>query len=464
MRPTFIKPRYVARALMVVGTLVALGACPKMISEPDYTLSLAPSATSLFVGDSTRLVATLRDGSGTVIPTTFTWTVDNASVALVDSTGLVRGVGPGSAAVHVTARGQTASASLQVAHDDGQTLTVSPTAANILVDGTQRFTATLKDRNGTTIPSTPIWSTSSSAVATVDNTGLVRGVGAGSATIQAKVGTLIAGAAVNVAVRGNGVVFVGAGDIASCGSSGDEQTASLLDNISGTVFTLGDNAYDNGTAAEYTNCYGPSWGRHKGRTHPAPGNHDYQTAGASGYFGYFGAAAGDPSKGYYSYELGGWHIVVINSNIATAAGSVQEQWLRSDLRDHPSLCTLAYWHHPRFSSGAQHGNDDSMQPIWQALYDAGAELILSGHDHIYERFAPQTATGQLDAAKGIREFVVGTGGAGLYDIGTIKPNSEVRNNLTRGVLKLTLYADRYEFQFVHVAGASFTDSGSGSCH
>ena len=449
---------------MVVGTLVALGACPKMITEPNYTLTLAPSATSLFVGDSTRLVATLRDGSGTIVSATFTWTVDNVSVAQVDSTGLVRGVSPGSVAVQVTARGQTASASLQVTPDNGQVLTVSPTAASILVDGTQRFTAVLKDRNGNTIPSTPTWSTSSSAVATVDNSGLVRGVGPGSATIQAKVGTLLAAAAVNVAVRANAVVFVGAGDIASCGSSGDEQTAALLDNISGTVFTLGDNAYDNGTAAEYANCYGPSWGRHKGRTRPAAGNHDYQTPGASGYFGYFGAAAGDPTKGYYSYDLGGWHIVVINSNLPTAVGSAQEQWLRADLRDHPSLCTLAYWHHPRFSSGGEHGNDDAMQPIWQALYDGGAELILSGHDHIYERFAPQTATGQLDASKGIREFIVGTGGAGLYSIGTIKPNSEVRNNQTKGVLKLTLYADHYDFQFVHVSGASFTDSGSGSCH
>jgi hypothetical protein len=205
------------------------------------------------------------------------------------------------------------------------------------------------------------------------------------------------------------VVFVGAGDIASCSSSGDEATASVLDNIAGTVFTLGDNVYDNGTVAEYNNCYAPqtTWGRHKARTRPSPGNHDYYTAGAAGYYGYFGAAAGDPAKGYYSYDLGDWHIIALNSNIDHTTGSAQELWLRGDLAANTKSCTLAYWHHARFSSGLEHGNDLGVQPFWQALYDYNADVILSGHDHDYERFAPQTPTGVADATRGIREFSVG---------------------------------------------------------
>jgi len=167
------------------------------------------------------------------------------------------------------------------------------------------------------------------------------------------------------------VVLVGAGDIAACGSSGDEATTALLDAIDGTVFTLGDNVYDSGTRREFAECYDPTWGRHKGRTRPAAGNHDYGTARASGYFGYFGEAAGDPSTGYYSYDLGAWHIVVINSNCEPVggcqAGSPQEAWLRADLAAHPVDCILAYWHHPRFSSGP-HGGTDEMRAIWRALY------------------------------------------------------------------------------------------------
>jgi hypothetical protein len=264
-------------------------------------------------------------------------------------------------------------------------------------------------------------------------------------------------------------VLVAAGDIASCSSSGDEATAALLDGISGTVLTLGDNAYDSGTPSQFTNCYQPSWGRHKARTRPSAGNHDYLTASASGYYGYFGAAAGDPTKGYYSYELGAWHIVVINSNCSQVggcqAGSPQEKWLRADLAAHPAACTLAYWHHPRFSSGTSHGSSTTMQPIWQALYDANADVVLSGHEHNYERFAPQNPAGQADAARGIREFVVGTGGKSHYGFGTPLPNSQVRNSDTSGVLKLTLHATSYDWRFVPESGKTFTDSGSNfACH
>ena len=261
-------------------------------------------------------------------------------------------------------------------------------------------------------------------------------------------------------------VFVGAGDIADCGSTGDEATAALLDGIPGMVYTTGDNVYESGTVNQFANCYDPSWGRHKERTRPAAGNHDYMTTGAAGYFNYFGAAAGDPSKGYYSYDLGQWHIIVINSNCSRVggcnAGSPQEQWLRADLAAHPVTCTLAYWHHPRFSSG-EHGSSSAMQPIWQALYDAGADVVLNGHDHDYERFAPQSPTGIADLGRGIREFVVGTGGKNHYAIQLPIANSEVRNSDTFGVLKLTLHPTSYDWEFVPVAGKAFTDAGSASC-
>ena len=264
-------------------------------------------------------------------------------------------------------------------------------------------------------------------------------------------------------------VFVGAGDIANCGRSQDESTAKLLDNISGTVFTLGDNVYPDGTASEFSNCYGPTWGRHKNRTRPSAGNHDYHVNGASGYYGYFGSAASpldnncaSNCKGYYSYNLGAWHIIALNSESGYSSGSAQVQWLRADLAANQNVCTLAYWHHPRFSSG-QHGNIARSQPFWDALYEYGADVVLSGHDHTYERFAPQNPNGQADSNRGIREFVVGTGGAGLYPFPTIQPNSQVRNNTTYGVLKLTLHATSYDWQFVPIAGQNFTDSGSSNC-
>jgi hypothetical protein len=256
-------------------------------------------------------------------------------------------------------------------------------------------------------------------------------------------------------------VFVGAGDIAVCSRTQDEATANLLDNIPGTVFTLGDNAYPDGTLAQFNDCYEPSWGRHKSRTKPVPGNHDYHVSGAAGYFDYFGAAAGDRSKGYYSYDLGEWHIIALNSEIALGAGSAQEQWLRADLAAHPNVCTLAYWHEPRFSSG-QHGNSSAPQALWQALYQYKADVVLNGHDHTYERFAPQNPSGQADP-NGIREFVVGTGGVALYPFPVIQPNSEVRNNTAHGVLKLTLHATSYDWQFVPIAGQNFTDSGTANC-
>jgi hypothetical protein len=264
-------------------------------------------------------------------------------------------------------------------------------------------------------------------------------------------------------------VLVGAGDIAGCDTTGDEATAKLLDGISGTVFTAGDNAYNSGTPTQFNNCYDPTWGRHKARTKPTPGNHEYLTAGASGYFGYFGSAAGDPSKGYYSYDLGEWHIVALNSMCEKVGGcgatSPMVSWLKQDLAaNDDKACTLAYFHHPLFSSGSKHGNSPKMRPSWNALYAANAEVVLNGHDHDYERFAPQRPDGTLDNSRGIREFVVGTGGKSLRPFGTIKANSQVRNANTYGVLKLTLHPTSYEWKFVPEAGKTFTDSGVTTCH
>ena len=262
------------------------------------------------------------------------------------------------------------------------------------------------------------------------------------------------------------MVLVGAGDIASCGFDDDEKTAQLLDDIAGTVFTLGDNVYDDGKSSEFRDCYDPTWGRHKSRTRPAPGNHDYRTDGAP-YFEYFGEAAGEPGKGWYSYDLGAWHVVVLNSNCDAVGGcgpdSEQVRWLRSDLSGNPSRCTLSYWHHPRFSAG-KYSDNDELKPLWQALYDAGAEIIMSGHDHNYQRYAPQDPAGVEDEADGIRQFVVATGGTHFYEVDKGHANLEVSKDNTHGVLKLTLSPTHYDWEFIPVEGKTFTDSGSGLCH
>ncbi len=265
-------------------------------------------------------------------------------------------------------------------------------------------------------------------------------------------------------------ILVGAGDIATCTESGDEATADLLETLPGTVFLLGDDAYESGTAREFRDCYGPSWGRPsiKDRTRPVPGNHEYRTEGAAGYFGYFGAAAGDPDEGWYAFDAGAWRVYALNSNCAfiggCETGSAQERWLSADLAANPRSCVAALWHHPRFSSGEEHGSDPIMRDLWRTLQDAGAELVLSGHDHLYERFAPQTAAGDLDPDRGLVQFVVGTGGRHLYEFGEIRPNSLVRNDESLGVIRLALSPGSYAFEFVPVAGETFTDSGTGACH
>jgi hypothetical protein len=257
----------------------------------------------------------------------------------------------------------------------------------------------------------------------------------------------------------------GAGTATRCrqGATSDLLVGRGLD----AVLVLGDIQYEDATLAKFMASYDPTWGRLKAITRPAVGNHEYLTPGAAGYYSYFGTAAGDPAKGYYSFDLGAWHVVVLNSNCAAVggchAGSPQEQWLAADLAAHPDRCTLAYWHHPRFSSGP-HGNDASTDAFWRALYAAGADVILTGHDHVYERFAPQDPDGAVDPGRGIRQFVVGTGGKNLTSFPVVRANSEVRNADTFGVLEMTLRPSGYEWKFLPAAGGTFTDSGTAACH
>jgi LPXTG-motif cell wall-anchored protein len=266
---------------------------------------------------------------------------------------------------------------------------------------------------------------------------------------------------------GGDPVLVGAGDIASCKSLGDEATADLLAGIRGTIATFGDNAYPKGTAANFAECYKPSWGKFKARTMPSPGNHEYETAGASGYFNYFGRAAGRSGEGFYSYDLGSWHVISLNSNCSFVGGcgpgSPQVQWLKADLAANSNTCTLAYWHHPRFSSGV-HGDESSVAPFWDALYQAGADVVLNGHDHVYERFAPLNPSGQTDPAQGIHQFTVGTGGAELTEFERIDPTRSVQIAGMNGVLKMTLHPDRYDWQFVTAPDGTEADTGSARCH
>jgi 3',5'-cyclic AMP phosphodiesterase CpdA len=261
---------------------------------------------------------------------------------------------------------------------------------------------------------------------------------------------------------GGSAVLVGAGDIARCGSQGAELTATLLDRLSGTVFVAGDNAYMNGSAVEYRDCYHPTWGRHRGRTRPVPGNHEYQTPGAAGYYEYFGANAGPSGRGYYGYTVGRWFVLALNSEVPLQAGSPQLQWVSDQLAASPYRCTLVYWHRPLFSSGRNGPNHD-MLDLWRVLYGADVDVVLNAHDHMYERFAPQTPEGQPDAARGIRQFTVGTGGAAPYDVVRLAANSEVTASVW-GVASFTLRTDGYSWEFIPAEGFAFRDAGSGICH
>src|SRR5947209_5602777 len=275
--------------------------------------------------------------------------------------------------------------------------------------------------------------------------------------------------AVRVMAPGTQVLLF-AGDIADCGSTGRTQTASLLDGLAGTVITGGDNAYPSGDSTDYENCYGPTWGRQLYRTYATHGNNDYGSGNANGTFNYFGASAGPRGLGYYSFDVGSWHIVVLNSNytfVPTAVGSAQELWLKSDLGAAGGKCMLAVWHHPRFYSSTTSplSAGSSTLPFWNDLYAAHADVILNGHMHDYERFAQTDPSGNLDLSNGIREIIAGTGGGGFDATNTVFwPNSQVRISGVYGVLKLTLSSTAYSWQFIPVAGQAATDSGTTTCH
>jgi hypothetical protein len=261
-------------------------------------------------------------------------------------------------------------------------------------------------------------------------------------------------------------VITAAGDISPSNVNGNQkQTSDQVLAINPTVaLTLGDNQYPAGALADFQSYYEPTWGRFKAITRPSPGNHDYRTSGAAGYFGYFGSAAKPNGTSYYSFDLGSWHLIALDSNIPRNAGSPQEQWLRADLAAATQPCILAYWHHVRFTSGTSHDNNTSVAAFWNALYDARADIVLSGHEHNYERFGRQDPSAQADP-QGIRQFVVGTGGFGLYNqFSTPDPNSEVRNGTTHGVLKLTLQPTAYQWEFISSAGAVVDSGGPDACH
>lgn len=270
-----------------------------------------------------------------------------------------------------------------------------------------------------------------------------------------------------------GITVYAAGDIADCRKyrpeeSGAAKTAALIApglaaDKNAAVLTLGDHTYPVGLLSEFTGCYDATWGQFRTRTYPSPGNHEYYTPHAVGYYNYFGEAAGTHGRSYYSFNIGGWHVISLNSYLKPELHQEQIAWLKTELAQNMARCTLAYWHHPVYSSGG-HGSDARMEEAWKMLYDAGAELVLASHDHGYERFAPQNAAGEYDENRGMRQFVVGTGGAKLTPFRFRKSNSETRDNSTHGVLKLVLKKLGYEWEFLPVQNGGFTDRGMALCH
>ncbi len=473
----------VSATAVVAGAVIA---CEKVAtpSSPGSTVSqlvVSPKVVTLQQYQLQDFMAVGLTPSGDSAEISVTWSVTGGMLVDTSSQGgrhyaRYNGTACGSFKVAATShpgqKSDTGNVTVTCAQPAIASVVVSPASATVPVGQTLQLTATPEDANGNPLSGRTVsWSSGSRAFATVSGSGLVTGVAAGSATITATSEGQSGSASVRVTPVGTTVTLVGAGDIAECGDATDDSTAALLGRIGGAVFTAGDNAYPDGYYQDYANCWAPSWGRYQAVVHPAAGNHEYHDAissGAADYYRYFyrdhGTFVGDSGSYYYSYDLGAWHVVVLNTFIDMRVGSPQERWLRGDLAANTKQCTLAYMHYARFSSGSVHGSYSEVQPLWQALYDYGAEIAIAGHDHEYERFAPQTPDGHLDTVRGIRAFVVGTGGGGLYSFGTPLPNSEVRNSNTFGVLKLTLADASYGWEFVPITGQTFTDSGSGTCH
>ncbi len=465
-----IAGRYDVVATEHGGTLADTATVTVTVAGPPVLAAvvLTPSSATVLEGATQQFAAygRMSNGDSAAIPVTYSATGGTISSSGTYTAGTTAGswqviakdtsgVFADTSAVMVTAAGPPTLAQV----------ILNPGSAVLTPGGTQQFAAYGKTGAGDSIA---VGVTFSATGGTITAAGLyTAGQTAGSfQVIAVDTGGHYADTALaSIVSTTGGIVFVGAGDISDCGNDNDEATAMLLDAIPGTVFTLGDNVYSSGTDTQYAQCFDPTWGRHKARTKPSPGNHDYNTSGATGYYNYWGALAGPAGRGYYSFDLGSWHIISLNSEVSMSAGGAEETWLRADLAATTQQCVLAYWHKPRFSSGTNHGSLASAQPLWQALYDSHADLILNGHEHNYERFAPQTPTGAADPTNGIREIISGTGGESHYnDEGTPIANSELFNGTTYDVLKLTLGDGTYSWQFIPIAGQTFTDSGSGTCH
>ena len=344
----------------------------------------------------------------------------------------------------------------------GGRVALSPPWTSIVVNDTVSGSTTVQARfiteSGDTVPAGAVtWSSSNTAVFRVDAAGVVRSVAPGAATLQGSFDGVEAEQSITVTPP----VFVGTGDIGSCLAIRDDETGRMLDSLAGVVFTVGDNDYSDATPAPaYGVCYPSSWARHLPRTRPAPGEDDVRNGTLSDYYGFFGAVAAPP-RGYYSYDLGTWHIVVLNTT--PTADTTQLRWLEDDLADHPALCTLAITHRPRFSSGNT-GSAPVQGAVFQRLYDAGVEILLSGNDHDYERFAPQ-APDQTPDPDGVVQFVVGTGGKSHGTINVpLEANSVAQNDDTYGVLRLVLRPGSYDWRFIPTPDRTFSDAGSRTCH
>ena len=417
----------------------------------------SPGSAQIVPRQTYRIRVRATDPPGAVIPTeSLVWSSNAPQIATVDSVGNVTGHSFGVAAIHVVLGSSGPSADMPVYVTS---LVISPAAPMVLEGDTLRLAVVHTDGLGDTLPPPAVsWTSFDTTVLTIDSTGLARGLAPGASVVQAFGPAL--GTSLDVSVIAP--TIVGAGDIAECTSPGDYLTAAIIDTMAGVVFTAGDNAYPDGSDSAFASCYAPTWGRFKSRTRPALGNHEYESGSSVPYFRFFGSSAGPSPNGYYSYDIASWHIIVLNSQFQDTVGSPQEKWLKADLASHARQCTLAYWHYPLFSSGLFAVT--SMRPAWRDLYAAGAEVIINGHDHHYERFAPQTPDGILDSLHGIREFIAGTGGGDLQPASTPAPNSEVKDYVTFGVLQMTLHIGKYSWRFIPIDGESFSDSGTTACH
>lgn len=469
-----------------------------VVSAAQSTVAASPASITAGTGLSTITVTAQDAGGFPVAGATVTLSVSGTGNTVTQPSAPTNGSGvatgslsstvAGNKTVTATANGVAITQKPVVVVTAGpvsaSASTVSAAPASIVAgSGTSTITVTVKDAFGNPVSGSTVSLAATGSGNTLTQpsgpsgsngvaTGALSSTSTGTKTVSATAGglALTQTASVNVTSAGSTVTFVGAGDIADCGNNNDAATAALINAMpsSTQVFALGDNVYPDGKLSEFNNCYHPTWGAFKSRTHPSAGNHEYNTTNASGYFSYFGALAGTAGQGYYSFDLGSWHVIVLNSNISTSAGSAQDTWLQADLAAHQNVCTVAYWHHPLYSSIGGSGSGgaviSSVRRFWDVLYSYGADLVLNGHRHVYEVLAPMKPDGTADAVNGIRTIIAGTGGSSGGDLTNVFPLSEEREGHTYGVLKLTLNATSYTWQFVPVAGSSYTHSGSGTCH